>query len=81
LARHYSTKDFFRQMPYGLLARYLHARGLLGDLDFCHEETQPDELFDGEYSVAAAMIRELVDSATTANPRYTPSTASSPPFS
>jgi hypothetical protein len=30
---------------------------------------------DGEYSVAAAMIRELVDSATTANPRYTPSTA------
>jgi hypothetical protein len=30
---------------------------------------------DGEYSVATAMIRELVDSATTANPRYTPSTA------
>jgi hypothetical protein len=29
---------------------------------------------DGEYSVATAMIRELVDSATTANPRYTPST-------
>jgi hypothetical protein len=34
LARHYSTKDFFRQMPNALLVRYFHARGLLGDLDF-----------------------------------------------
>ncbi len=30
---------------------------------------------NGEYSVAAAMIRELVDSATTADHRYTPSNA------
>lgn len=34
MARHYSTKDFFRQMLNALLARYFHARGLLGDLDF-----------------------------------------------
>jgi hypothetical protein len=30
---------------------------------------------DGEYSVNAAMIRQLVDSATTADPRYMPSNA------
>ena len=30
---------------------------------------------DGEYSVDGDMIRQLVDSATTANPRYTPSNA------
>ena len=30
---------------------------------------------DGEYSVDGAVIRELVDSATTADPRYTPSNA------
>ena len=34
MARHYTTRDFFRQMPNGLLARYFQARGLLGDLDF-----------------------------------------------
>ena len=46
MARHYSTKDFFRQMPNALLARYFQARGLFGDLDFAAmKETQPDELF------------------------------------
>ena len=46
MARHYSTRDFFRQMPNGLLARYFHARGVLGDFDFAAmKETQPDELF------------------------------------
>ena len=30
MARHYSTRDFFRQMPNALLARYFQARGLLG---------------------------------------------------
>ena len=33
-------------MPNGLLARYFHARGVFGDLDFASmKETQPDELF------------------------------------
>jgi hypothetical protein len=46
MARHYSTKDFFRQMPNALLARYFHGRGLFGDLDFAAmKEGKPDELF------------------------------------
>jgi len=46
MARHYSTRDFFRQMPNALLARYFHERQLFGDLDFAGmQETQPDELF------------------------------------
>jgi len=47
MARHYSTKDFFRQIPNTLLARYFHRRGLFADLDFkAMKETKPDELFD-----------------------------------
>lgn len=34
MARHYSTKDFIRQIPNALLARYFDQRGLFGDLDF-----------------------------------------------
>lgn len=46
MARHYSTKDFFRQMPNALLARYFQGRGLFGELDFADlKETQPDALF------------------------------------
>lgn len=46
MARHYSTKDFFRQIPKALLARYFHARDLFTDLDFgAMKETQADELF------------------------------------
>ena len=45
MARHYATRDFFRQMPNPLLARYFHARGVLGDLDIAAmPETQPDAL-------------------------------------
>jgi hypothetical protein len=46
MTRHYSTKEFFRQMPNALLARYFQGRGLLCDLDFAAmKEAQPDELF------------------------------------
>jgi hypothetical protein len=46
MARHYSTKDFFRQMPNPLLARYFQERRLFGNLDFsAMEEAHPDELF------------------------------------
>ena len=46
MARHYSTKDFFRQMLNALLARYFQGRGLFGDMDFSTmKETKPDELF------------------------------------
>ena len=46
MARHYSTRDFFRQMPNALLARYFLGQGLFGDMDFsAMKETKPDELF------------------------------------
>lgn len=46
MARHYTTKDFFRQMPNALLARYFRGRMLFGDLDFsAMKEGKPDELF------------------------------------
>lgn len=34
MARHYSTKDFFRQMPNALLSQYFRARDLFTDFDF-----------------------------------------------
>ncbi len=46
MARHYSTKDFFRQIPNALLARYFDQLDLFRDLDFSViNETQPDKLF------------------------------------
>lgn len=46
MARRFSTKDFFRQTPNALLARYFYERALFGDLDFSAlKETPPDELF------------------------------------
>ena len=46
MARHYSTKHFFRQMPNALLARYFEGRGLFADLDFAAmKEAKPDKLF------------------------------------
>ncbi len=46
MARHYSTRDFFRQMPNRLLARYFHARSRFVELDFAAmKESKPDALF------------------------------------
>ena len=46
MARHYSTKDFFRQMPNALLSRYFLGEGLFPDLDFTTmKESKLDELF------------------------------------
>ncbi len=46
MTRHYSTRDFFRQMPNALLARYFQAREVFGELDFAAmKEAQPEELF------------------------------------
>lgn len=67
MARHYSTKDFFRQMPNALLARYFQGRGLFGDLDFSAiKETRPDELFaawlhmpDSQRNTMDAEFREI----------------------
>ena len=46
MARHYSTKSFFRQIPNSLLVRYVEDRGLFRDLDVpAMKETKPDALF------------------------------------
>lgn len=46
MAGQYSTRDFFRQMPNALLARYFQERELFGDMDFsAMKEGKPDELF------------------------------------
>ena len=46
MARHYSTKAFFRQMPNALLARYILGQGLFADLDFAAmPEGRPEALF------------------------------------
>jgi len=67
MARHYSTKDFFRQMPNALLQRYFQGRELFGDLDFtAMKEAKPDELFaawlalpDGQRNAMDAEFRDI----------------------
>lgn len=66
MARHYSTKYFFRQMPNALLARYFQGRGLFADLDFATlKESKPDELFAAWLELADdqrhAMDAEFLD--------------------
>ena len=69
MARHYTTKDFFRQMPNGLLARYFQVRELFGDLDFsAMKEGKPDELFavwlhlpEGQRNAMDAEFRDIFD--------------------
>lgn len=47
MARQYSTKDFFRQVPKALLGRYFTARQALGEMDFAGmKEGDPQPLFD-----------------------------------
>jgi hypothetical protein len=46
MARQYSTRNFFRQMPNALLACYFQGRGLFDDIDFAAmKEGKPGELF------------------------------------
>jgi len=67
MARHYTTKDFFRQIPNALLARYFHERKLFTDLDFsAMKEIKPDALFvvwldldDGQRNPMDAVFREI----------------------
>jgi hypothetical protein len=55
MGRHYSAKDFFRQMPNYLLARYFRAHGVFADVDFtAMKEAQPDELFQAWLGLPAA---------------------------
>jgi hypothetical protein len=60
MTRHYSARDFFRQMPNVLLARYFQDKGLFGDFDFAAmKEGKPDELFDAWLALADGQRREL----------------------
>lgn len=67
MARQYSSKDFFRQMPNALLARYFHAHGLVAELDFgAMPEGKPEALFeawaaltDDQRSAAEADFRDI----------------------
>jgi len=67
MARNYSTRDFFRQMPNRLLARYFEAHGALTELDFAAmKETRIDELFaawlelpEGQRKTMDAEMREI----------------------
>ena len=69
MARHYSTRSFFRQIPNDLLAHYFKTRGLLGDLDFAGlKETQTDPLFaawmelsEEDRSAMEAEFREIFE--------------------
>jgi len=52
MARHYSTNEFFRQMPVALLGRYFGQRGVLVDLDFSElSEAQPETLLEAWLAV------------------------------
>ena len=67
MGRHYSTRDFFRQMPNALLARYFHAHDLLVELDFAAlKEIKPEPLFaawlelpEGQRSARDAELRDI----------------------
>lgn len=60
MARHYSTKDFFRQMPNALLAHYFQGQGLFGDLDFAAmKEGKPDALFTAWLALPDAQRNEM----------------------
>ena len=60
MARHYSTRDFFRQMPNGLLARYFQARDVFDTLNFTSmKETQPDELFEAWLGLPDSQRHEM----------------------
>lgn len=60
MARHFSTKDFFRQMPNPLLGRYFAAHEVFADLDFAGmRETQPDELFAAWLTIPDAQRHEM----------------------
>jgi len=46
MAKQYTTREFFRQMPNELLSRYFVGRDALAEMDFSTlRDAQPDELF------------------------------------
>jgi hypothetical protein len=59
MGRHYSMRDFFRQMPNALLGRCFEARGVLAGLDFPGmKETRPEALFAESSGIGAGAARD-----------------------
>jgi hypothetical protein len=64
MGRHYSTRDFFRQMPNRLLGRYFEVHGALTELDFAAmKEAQPEELFEAWLRIASGAFKRGVSFA------------------
>jgi hypothetical protein len=69
MARNYSTREFFRQMPNALLASYFQGQGLFDEVDFAAmKEGKPDELFavwmalpDKQRNAMDAEFREIFE--------------------
>jgi hypothetical protein len=62
MARHYTIKEFFRQMPNELLSRLFHGWGLFKNLDFSKMiETKPDALFEA-WLILSEKERKALDS-------------------
>jgi hypothetical protein len=60
MAQQYSTRNFFRQMPNALLARYFNARDLFSDMDFsAMKEGRPDELFKAWLALSDSQRNEM----------------------
>jgi hypothetical protein len=60
MAKHYSTRDFFRNTPNALLARYFAAREVLQDFDFAAiKETKIDALFEAWLAVSEAQRAKM----------------------
>ena len=62
MARHYTARDFFRQMPNRLLARYFRAHGVFADLDIARGVAEPDALLAAWLALGDA-AREEMDAA------------------
>ena len=69
MARHYSTREIFRQMPNVLLARFSKGHGVFDALDFSAlSETKPDVLFglwlklpEGQRNTMDAEFRDIFE--------------------
>lgn len=60
MPRHYSTRDFFRQMPNALLSRYFASCAVLPEFDFAGmKETKIDALFDAWMTLAEGVRLKL----------------------
>lgn len=60
MARHYTTKDFFRQMPNVLLARFFQERDLLMEFDFTGmPDSKPDALFAAWFELPEYLRHQL----------------------